>query len=114
VNSGSEKGYRKWFGILKTHHWQTNSALETFMRDNFPGGFTNRWVLINASGKKLGGGWDDLPKWEPHAMTLSRSQINAYTSTLSDKGKKLLYELFASGDEEAISDHCFEVSLHFP
>jgi hypothetical protein len=91
----------EWFGLLKTDHRRRTSALESFIRENYPKKLTNRWqkwniVSCNFFGSPVYacGGNRKFPP--PDNEILDR-----YVERLPNPGKKELYDFFRSADAEA-------------
>jgi hypothetical protein len=100
-NTGSTCSYREWFGLLETGYWRKPSVLESFLRENYPKEFTNRWqnwnvVRCNVFGSPVVacGGNRQFPP--PDSEILDR-----YVERLPGAEKKALYDFFRSADSDA-------------
>jgi hypothetical protein len=102
-------GYREWFGFLRTHQWNSPSTLETFIRENYPNEFTNRWRR-----------WHTIPRnWLGQPIWCSSRQppengaiVDQFITGRSDAEKKALYDFFRranADDMDAKMSNIFNV-----
>jgi hypothetical protein len=92
-------GYREWVGVFKTRHWYKPSALESFIRQNYPGELTNRWNRWHATppesllGLQFYCGFRSPP--------MDGMIVDRYLTGISDSEKKALYDFFCNANVEA-------------
>jgi hypothetical protein len=101
-HTGSRKGHREWFFGGRSGDWYEESKLETFVKAR-PGGVEHRWTSYAGTGKNIFG----RSLLHGHGMPgpilqLRMEWLDAYVEHLDDGEKMRLYELFKSGDNEAI------------
>lgn len=116
-NTGSRKGYRDWSLGWRTGSWYQTSALEVFMRTNYPTEFRQNWVSYAGTGRNIFG-WATLRgHGRPGPILLLRPEtITAYCEAASQTENRRLYNVFASGDEAKIRelvDQIIEASMTF-
>ncbi len=104
-NTGSRKGYRDWPLGWRTGSWYQQSALEAFMRSNYPAEFRQDWVSYKGTGRNIFGGAMSLGHGRPGPIVaLKPEAIDHYCRGASPTEKRRLYDVFASGDEVKIGE----------
>ncbi len=104
VNTGSSRGYREWFWGTETGQWYRQSSLESFMRSNYPNELELKWVSyqgtgVNCFGQAMSHG-HGMPG--PIISFVPNNVLDQYVDSLDDPERKAMYDLFVSGDGEAI------------
>jgi len=99
-NTGSRKGYRESFWVVKKERWYTQSSLERFIREKYPAEFRHQWVSYKGDGYNIGGSRIVRAHGSPR-MKLAIQTIDEYVGKVSDMKKKELYDCFSKGDYEA-------------
>jgi hypothetical protein len=102
-HTASRKGYRMWFGGLRTGSWYSESRLERFMVEKYPQNLTHRWVSFMGTGRNLLGQPISFRHGWPNKSLLQwRETFDDYVGRLDDAGKLELYRVLSSGQEEEI------------
>jgi len=99
-NTGSVKGYRQFPLGARTALWEETSALETFVRANFPQEFTNRWEQFVGSEVNYRGQRISWAHFRP-ALMVERDTVDRYVATLTDVQKKELYDFLRTADRDS-------------
>jgi len=114
-NTGSRKGYREWSLGWRSGSWYQESALEVFMRSNYPTEFRQDWVSYAGTGRNIFGGATLYGHGQPGPIVLLRPEaVDDYCRVASQIEKRRLYDVFASGDEAKIrklTDQISEASM---
>jgi hypothetical protein len=102
-NTGSRRGHREWFFGAETGHWYEQSELERFMMANHPTELQDKWTSYAGTGKNILGRAVLCGHGRPGPLILVQVEwLDKHVRRLDDAGKKALYDLFVSGDEERI------------
>ena len=111
THTGSRRGYRKWFWGKKTRHWRDESRLASFMQKHHPGEFDHKWTWYSAGGVDCFGRDVSVACRNPGPMRLiaGHGVLDGYVDRLADPERKALYDLFVSGDSEAIEAKVREI-----
>jgi len=104
VNTGSSRGYREWFWGTETGQWYRQSSLESFMRTNYPNELELKWVSYQGTGVNCFGQSMSFSHGMPGPIMplVLNNVLDQYVDSLDDLERKALYDLFVSGDREAI------------
>jgi len=110
VHTGSRRGYREWGWGGKTRHWERQSKLEVFMREDHPDELSQKWVSYQGTGiNYLGQGISAGHGSPGPIISIGADVLDEYVDALTDSAKKAFYDLLASGDREAISEKVSEI-----
>lgn len=110
-NTGSRKGYREWSLGWRSDSWYQESALELFMRSDYPAEFQQDWVSYAGTGRNIFGGATLCGHGRPGPIVLLRPEaIDDYCRAASQVEKRQLYDVFASGDEAKIRELVDQIS----
>ena len=100
-NTLSACSYREWFGFLETDHWKKPSVLESFIRENYPKEFTNRWQKWNVVPCNLFGNPVYVCAGNKQFPPPDSEILDRYVERLPSGEKKALYDFFRSADSDA-------------
>jgi len=104
-NTGARKGYREWCYGGRTGFWYKQTALEMFMRTNYPSGFQQDWVSYAGTGRNIFGGAISYGHGRPGPIIhLHPEDIDRYCQKLSAADMKQLYDVLASGDKDKVNE----------
>jgi hypothetical protein len=105
-NTGSQKGYRQWFGGHRTGQWYNESRLEQFMQQKHASALAYQWVSYSGTGRNILGQailfGHGFPK---HTLMLHGTALDRYVDSLDDAGKLSFYHTLASGQQGEIEVH---------
>ncbi len=111
AHTGSRREYRQWFWGRKTSEVYTESKLEAFMKEQYADVVRNKWVSYRGTGRNVLGCSISSGHGEPGPMVLlvRSGMLDHYVEGLDGLGRKALYDLFASGDGEAVEARAQEI-----
>lgn len=110
-NTGSRKGYRDWSLGLRTGAWYQESAIEVFMRSNYPAEFQQDWVSYAGTGRNIYGGATLHGHGRPGPIVLLRpGAIDDYCRVASKAEKRRLYDVLAAADDAKIRELVDQIS----
>jgi hypothetical protein len=110
-NTGSRKGYRDWAPGWRTGSWYRQSAIEVFMRSDHPAELQQDWVSYAGTGRNIFGGATRHGHGRPGPIVLLRPEaIDDYCRDASQREKRRLYDVFASGDEARIRELVHQIT----
>jgi len=102
-HTASRKGYRRWFGGLRTGCWYRMSRLERFMVEKHPQDLAHRWVSFMGTGRNLFGQASSFEHGNPNNTLMTfREPFDDYVDSLDDAGKLELYRVLSRGQEDEI------------
>jgi hypothetical protein len=107
-NTGSLKGHRQFPAGVRMAIWEETSALEGFVRTNFPREFTNRWEQFVGAGVNYRGRRISWGHFRP-SLTVDRDIMDRYTRTLTDAQKKELYDFLRRADRDSVVKKSLEI-----
>lgn len=110
-NSGSRTGYRDWALGWRTGSWHRESAIETFMRSEYPTEFQQDWVSYAGTGRNIFGDAILAGHGRPGPIVLLKPEaIDRYCQTASRTEKRRFHDVFASGDSAKIQELVDQIS----
>jgi hypothetical protein len=110
-NTGSRKGCREWFFGMQTGNWRKQSALETFMQERYPNELQLNWISYMGTGRNIFGEAVSHRHGSPGPLIcFPEDWLDGYVRISDSRENKALYDLLATGNEDAINAKLDQVS----
>ena len=109
-NTGSRMSYREWFFGARTSEQYHASALEVFLRKEYPEKVQHRWTSYRGTGRSLIPGVVLRGHGSPGPiLDLGQEMFDAYVNSLSSKQRLDLYDELCRGDEDVIQERIVQI-----
>ena len=98
--TGSRKGHRQWWLGIRTGTWHQESALETFIKRNYPSELDHHWTCYAGTGRNIFGMAQLYGHGRPGPIIHLPPYILAqYAGIATPNEKKRLYDVLKNGTE---------------